>query len=550
MDAGPLTGPVGGRSATPWPHWHLRDDIAQLTQSLVATGHGTLPTGRALFLQIAEGWGNGAWLRSLLEVAPVTSAMAPNRDEDHSNKFAIALAFTWTGLERMGLPETALASFSRPFREGMFQVDRLRRLGDRRGEEWQETTGREPPLWSGNRPPPPATTQKGPYDVEFGGKEEFVPTALTVHAILLLYARNEAQAQAREDQIRRVLEPHGVDAVHRRELILDVEQQWGYSREHFGFADGLSQPEPFDEDEAVEVEGKPIVKGNSVQAVPLGEFLIGYLDGHHERAPGPVVPGTPDNVASGERPENRAELCPHPEAEGFYDFGLNGTYLVVRELQQDVASFWNSMDENADDIRRSDPEHSDHVTSTWLAERVVGRDRDGNLLCPGGVLPVDERGNPDNKFRFLKHDPHGVGCPPGSHVRRANPRDALAPTPEQGESLLNAANNHRILRRGRKYGPKIENERQDDGQERGLLFMCLNTDIARQFEFVQQTWLLNLDFATLFEEVDPLVGPSGRMTIREEPLRRTVHVETFVKMRGGEYFFLPSLPALSYLAML
>jgi hypothetical protein len=52
------------------------------------------------------------------------------------------------------------------------------------------------------------------------------------------------------------------------------------------------------------------------------------------------------------------------------------------------------------------------------------------------------------------------------------------------------------------------------------------------------------DFATLFEEVDPLVGPDGRMTIREEPLRRTVHVQTFVKMRGGEYFFLPSLPAL------
>jgi hypothetical protein len=47
-----------------------------------------------------------------------------------------------------------------------------------------------------------------------------------------------------------------------------------------------------------------------------------------------------------------------------------------------------------------------------------------------------------------------------------------------------------------------------------------------------------------------LVGPKGRFTIREQPLRRTVDVETFVRMAGGEYFFLPSLPALRYLAAL
>ena len=40
------------------------------------------------------------------------------------------------------------------------------------------------------------------------------------------------------------------------------------------------------------------------------------------------------------------------------------------------------------------------------------------------------------------------------------------------------------------------------------------------------------------------------MTIREQPLRRTVHVDTFVQAAGGDYFFLPSLPALRYLAML
>ena len=80
--------------------------------------------------------------------------------------------------------------------------------------------------------------------------------------------------------------------------------------------------------------------------------------------------------------------------------------------------------------------------------------------------------------------------------------------------------------------------------------MCLNTDIARQFEFVQQTWLLNRNFATSFDETDPLMGPEGGFTIREKPLRRIVAVKTFIQMAGGEYFFLPSMPAIRYLAAL
>ena len=90
----------------------------------------------------------------------------------------------------------------------------------------------------------------------------------------------------------------------------------------------------------------------------------------------------------------------------------------------------------------------------------------------------------------------------------------------------------------------------EDDKERGLLFVCLNSDIARQFEFIQQTWMLNRNFATLYDETDPLVGPKGGFTIGEKPLRRIVDVETFIQSAGGEYFFLPSLPALKYLASL
>jgi Dyp-type peroxidase family len=544
MDAGSVTGrPHRG------PTWKLAPAIAPLTQGLVVNGYGGLPTGRALLLEFGEGLSGGAWLHALDQVAPVTAAVPPPKDDAGSQDQAAAMAFSYAGLKRMGMAETALASFSRPFQEGMFQEDRLRRLGDRRKGEWQTTVVDGGPEWSANNPRrEPTNAMVGAYDVPYGGEEEHLETPLTVHAVLLLYTRDEAAANELADAAQAALAPHAVAVVKRLELLLDVEKH-GISREHFGFADGLSQPEPFDETGAVTRAGEPVLTRDPVQGVPLGEFLVGYLNGHREKAPGPVVPGTVDGEPD-PRPE-AAGLTPHPQAEGFYDFGLNGSYMVVREYKQDVAAFWRSMEENAAAIRKRDPEHAKHITAEWIAERVVGRDREGHLLCPGGKrLPPDASGLPDDHFLFLERDPRGIGCPPGSHVRRANPRDALAPTLAQGPSLLGAANNHRILRRGRKFGPKMSDSRQDDGADRGLLFICLNTDIARQFEFIQQTWLLNSDFAVLFEEVDPLIGPDGRMTIREESLRRTVHVESFVTMAGGDYFFLPSLPALDYLARL
>jgi Dyp-type peroxidase family len=547
MDAGPVNGNGPEQGA---PSWKLSDEIARRTQGIVVTGFGRLPNGTALFLELPQGVGGG-WIAALQKVERVTPADPSHPSRDPSRPRAVAIAFTWTGLARLGMPDTALASFSLPFREGMFQEDRLRRLGDRRGGKWLQTTGGSTPLWSGNTPLREQPCKAvGAYDVSSGTEDVAVVTEKTVHVMLSLYAETESDVTAFAAGVETALRPFKIEIVHSRDLILDACQQALFSREHFGFADGLSQPEPWDETGAVTLGNSPVTTADPVQGVPLGEFLIGYFNGHHERAPGPVVPDSPVKGSDPSR-VGAAGLPPHPEAEGFFDFGLNGSYVVVRELAQNVAAFWNRMDENAETIRLEDPEHTEHVTANWLADRIIGRNMDGNLLSPGGtVLPVDKNGYPDSGYLFLERDPYGEGCPAGSHVRRANPRDALAPNPAAGTNLLGAANNHRILRRGRKYGPPVADSRSDDGAERGLLFICLNTDIERQFEFVQQTWLFNSDFATLYEETDPLIGPDGSMTIREEPLRRRVPVDTFVTMRGGEYFFLPSLPALDYLATL
>lgn len=553
--------------------WKLKPPVAENTQGIVVSGFASLDLGIALFLKFPENAG-GEWLADLQESYPVTAANKVGSGGNGDNAsgrldVAVSIAFTYTGLERMGLPRRALASFSTPFKEGMFQVDRLRRLGDRRkgtgsedpetGNPWLDTTGGVCPDWSGNTPSQRQQPRVSATSVRADGGTaiddstsdedvETISTDKTVHAALLVYTNANPNQLATD--IEALLNRHGIGISHSLPLDNLGGKDGNPGREHFGFADGLSQPVPYDYDDEQEHKdlkcvvvrnGKDQDKSMNVQSVPLGEFLIGYKNGHQEHARGPFVDGeTADKLPQA------AGLQPHREAQGFYDLGINGSYLVIRQLRQHVPAFWRSMEDAAGKVREADPK-SDHFTAKWLAERVVGRTVDGDVLRPSG--PVKRPAEED--FEFFDDDRWGAGCPLGSHVRRANPRDSLAPDEKQKAALLKSANNHRILRRGRTYGQPIADRTQDDGQERGLLFMCLNTDIARQFEFIQQTWLFNSDFSTLFEEVDPLLGSDGWMTIpQKEGLRRRVKVETFIHMVGGEYFFLPSIPALRYLAML
>jgi Dyp-type peroxidase family len=539
MAAAALGAAGGASTATVGSAWRLAPEHAAHTQALVVTGFRGLPEGRALFLRVDRP--AGRWMRRLLEVAPATPAAEDAKDLARAS----ALALTASGLTEIGLPEDALASFARPFREGMFQADRARRLGDRYLGQWLPTCIEGGPKWSGNPEPPRPPAAPRAYDVEKNDDNEETATPCTVHALLLLYARTDDEADAWAREVTAALGPHGVEVVHRLELEYNVEERdkvSNVSREHFGFADGLSQPTPFDPDGAVLTrDGRAVTECGRVHGVPLGDLLLGFPNAYGQVPPGPAT--SADDAGAAVLPEHRT-------APGFADLGFHGTYLAVRELRQDVRAFWESMEQGACALRKADPGDGTAFTAEWLAERVVGRSKDGHLLCPGRLRPPTPDQVPDNDFLFLRGedaDRHGRGCPLGSHVRRANPRDGLAPTDSEAETLLAAANNHRILRRGRKYGPRYDKERPDD-KDRGLLFIGMNTDIARQFEFIQQTWLVNRDFATLRNEQDPLLGPAGRMTIPAEPFRHALHIETFVRLAGGEYFFLPSLPALEYLA--
>jgi len=156
----------------------------------------------------------------------------------------------------------------------------------------------------------------------------------------------------------------------------------------------------------------------------------------------------------------------------------------------------------------------------------------------------------NNDFGFAASDLDGFACPVGSHIRRANPRDALAFPAEPRRSLA-IANRHRIIRRGRPYR---EVSQTGEVVEQGMLFLAINAALVRQFEFIQQSWLNSPKFNGLYDEKDPLSSANagdGMMTIQAKPVRERLHgLPRFVTVRGGVYFFLPSIRALRLLAQI
>jgi Dyp-type peroxidase family len=488
--------------------WRLADGHRQNAQGLIVSPFAHLPEAVALLLDATNA--KPAWLRTLLDGAAdgVDITKAIGRDEADAARGAdgcAAIAFTATGLRQMGLAEDVLHSFATPFVEGMNEPNRRWRLHD------NDLTDPAGLLWAG------AT----PLDLAPGKTPPMI-----VHAALLLYHATPAELETFAAPLRDLLRQNGVAIVHELSLSLQFDPKMPeIAREHFGFADGISQPIPFGTT-IVTKTGKAYPQ-DPIHGIAAGDLLIGHIAAYGEPSPGPLVPAAAP----------RADLLPEIKGDAAHrDLGLDGSYLVMRELSQDVPAFDASMQAAAEQIGAP--------SADWVAERVVGRTKNGVVLAE--VPPASVDGVPGNDFKFWATDADGRYCPRGSHIRRANPRDGLGDTAGDAATLLTAANNHRIMRRGRKYASYRAPGR--DTPLPGLLFMCLNTDLERQFEFVQQNWLLNCSFAALIGEQDPLVGPYGPFTIPDDPIRLRPTITTFVRLVGGEYFFLPSVKALAYLS--
>lgn len=409
-----------------------------------------------------------------------------------SSGSAINIALAPSGFVKLGLPLEVVQGFSDRFLEGMTAPHRRRGLGD--------VAGHAPEFW------------------EWGG-----PNTARVDGVLLLYGEDESTLAQLEE--RAVGEPDSAG--------LDVVQRLGtdlHDREPFGFRDGISQPL---------VEG--LRSGRPDNTVRAGEFLLGYPNEYGQLTDRPLVGHTADPARI---------LPPDPEGSGRGDLGRNGSYLVLRQLSQDVKSFWEFVDQATADVDgRSDP-----AARLTLAAKMVGRWPDGTplVLAPDSA---DQAPHDANDFGYHHTDPDGLRCPLGAHIRRVRPRDSLDPRPGS-EKSIEVDQRRRLLRRGRAYGlpadPDALPEAAGTESERGLHFICLCANITRQFEFIQQSWINSPKFNGLYEDPDPLMGPGGHtFTVQAEPVRQRVKdLPSFVSVRGGGYFFLPGISALRYLASL
>jgi deferrochelatase/peroxidase EfeB len=131
-----------------------------------------------------------------------------------------------------------------------------------------------------------------------------------------------------------------------------------------------------------------------------------------------------------------------------------------------------------------------------------------------------------------------------------NPRDTKL-------TRLTDVNIHRLIRRGTTYGKPYDPNafsQEDDEVPRGAIFLFISAKAMATIEFLQQEWINDGNFIGIGDERDPIIGrqeEGATFTIPKEPVRRRLHgIETFNVLRGGEYFFMPSISALNWLANL
>lgn len=442
-----------------------------------------------LFLKLGDLASARAWLAAITPQLTSCADWDALAGKSADARFAWNVAFTYQGLRTLGLPGSdpdpepmdpaECRAFDSAFRDHDAFVEGAVRRASYLGDENESA----PEHW----------------------QQHF--KAAELHALISLSAATPAGLVAVRERFEAALAQHPGAAKP-----LGVESGAGRKdhREHFGFVDGIGQPD-------VAQSGLPVILGGGTptktgwQRIPAGEFVLGYPNTLEQPAPN-------DSLLR------------------------NGSFLAFRKLRQDVAAFRAFVSQNAKRTKQAEE---------LLAARLFGRWQSGAPLALAALrddpaLGKDAQRN--NDFGFAD-DGDGFTTPFGAHIRRANPRnDPTGPTTNQTAA-------HRIIRRATPYGVELAAGASDDGADRGVLFVVVNADIERQFEFVQANWLnstLSSRRLTHDADRDPIVGANdgtGKFLIpgANGPTLLWA-LPRFITVRGAAYFFLPGLAALRRIA--
>ncbi|WP_248964784.1 Dyp-type peroxidase [Sphaerisporangium perillae] len=334
---------------------------------------------------------------------------------------------------------------------------------------------------------PPVSSWEAPYQKE-------------IHAVVLIGDATEAPVTATRERVLALL-PASATIVGE-ETGQGLRNAQGRGIEHFGYIDGRSQP-LFLADQVAEESGH-----NWTPFFPLSHVL----------AADPLAP----------KPSRHM-----------------GSYLVFRKLEQNVRAFRQAEEDLADGLGLAGADRA------LAGAMLVGRFRNGTPLRLHGKPSSD--GHPvQNDFSY--RDDLGSKCPVSAHIRKANPRDSKDGGLERILGVM-------MARRGQTYGTRTDTPWDDAPPQTrptggvGLLFMAFNASLQAQFEFTQQTWADNPDFPAEGSGHDPVTG-QGKRDVKvvfpkvwggDEFGSPQPQVPQTVTLKGGEYFFMPSLAYLKSL---
>lgn len=465
----------------------------QDVQGIVRWGYGRQSKGKLIKIHFGENTPSDAiyksWLRPYLDLVQASSANHPPVTPQSSG-FFLNIAVSVSGLQKLGLPQSAIDTFPVEFTSGM-NSDR-------------------------------ASLALGDIDNSHVDNWDWGTTENTPDLIFLVYAEDSKITDRFAVDVAASLVGIGSSDCIDANLPKNGE-------ELFGYRDGISNPIIRGARNLSEKNREP---GG---VVPPGEFLFGYADSRNLVAVSPTVRSSFD-------PNNKLQTLASSDMyasdysyQSAKDFGRNGSMLVIRQLEQDVDAFQRYITTEAAAKYEGDIE--------LLYAKLMGRWRDGTPITKSPVK-TEASLRSDNTFGFSIRDAQGDSCPIGSHIRRSNPRDTLD---DDAERSWHFANRHRILRRGRIY--------EQESKPKGLMFMCLNVSIARQFEHIQRNWIEKNDQFEPRGESDPIIGSRGhngsidRFTESTFCPKNTMNgLSNFVTLKGGGYFFLPSITALELLS--
>jgi deferrochelatase/peroxidase EfeB len=280
-----------------------------------------------------------------------------------------------------------------------------------------------------------------------------------VHCMVMVQSPSAEALEDASGAVRSLAHDHDVtELVPRREPgrdgpVLESRFLGDRRRLHFGYVDGISQPD---------------VRWSDAPGTPGQVDFRHFVLGHATR-----------EVSSAPRAGRAAELV------------AGSTYGAFVWMYQDVAAFEAFLRAEG---RRLYPRLPDGQAEERLAAKLMGRWRDGTPLALSPDA-ADGALAGANDFDYAR-DHEGTRCPLSAHIRAVNPRrEQLAPF--VGRDAFAEAGVPRVIRRGAPYGPALDGD-ADDGRDRGLLGLFLCADLGRQFLRLAG-WIQRNDFRPLFD---------------------------------------------------